>query len=142
MEISSYDLKANETILIDLLESFQEEHKGFVPYQKEQISYAMTDKGKYCGGLTASIFMNTMHVGLLAVPECCRGQGIGKKLLAKAEAKAKESQCKYININTQDYQALTFYQAQGYQVFGKIPDCPFPGTTKYYLIKNLEGDFL
>lgn len=129
----------NEEKLIQLLEENQNQVKGFVPYQKASLSYAAFEEEKYLGGITATIFMNTMHVALLAVTEKSRGRGIGQLLLETVEHDAESSNCKYVTIHTQDYQALDFYQKRGYQTFGQLPDCPFPGTTKYYLAKELES---
>ena len=98
------------------------------------------EEENYLGGITANIFMNTMHVGLLASREDIRGQGVGESLLKAAEAKAIAADCKYITIHTQDYQALSFYQKHNYHIFGSLVDAPFKGTDKYYLYKELTGD--
>jgi hypothetical protein len=37
-------------------------------------------------------------------------------------------------VETWDFQALDFYKINGYEVFGKIEDCP-PGTIEYHLKK-------
>ncbi len=38
------------------------------------------------------------------------------------------------HLETTSFQALPFYQKQGYQVFGELPDMP-PGHTTYFLRK-------
>lgn len=63
---------------------------------------------------------------------------LGKKLVPKIEAFARERESRYLTVNTQDYEALAFYQKLGLTVFGSIDDTPFVGTTKYYLKKRLN----
>lgn len=50
---------------------------------------------------------------------------------------ALEKHCKYLTVNTQDYQALPFYKKNGVIIFGELEDSPIEGTTKYYLKKEL-----
>ena len=81
--------------------------------------------------------MNATHISLLAINKNYRAKGYGTQLLKKAETFAVESGSSLITINTQDYQAKTFYEKQGYHVFGQLADTPFVGTTKYYLVKQI-----
>lgn len=138
MKIEEINQKENEAKLIEILESHQQETKGFRPEGKRDFSYAMMDGERYVGGITGNVFMNTMHVGLLGVENDFRGQGIGDQLLKIAENIAVELDCRYVTIHTQDYQALDYYQKRAYKVFGKLPDAPFENTTKYYLFKKLN----
>lgn len=81
--------------------------------------------------------MNATYISLLAINKNYRGKSYGAQLLKKAETFAIESGSSLITINTQDYQAKTFYEKYGYQVFGQLLDIPFIGTTKYYLVKRI-----
>ncbi|MDH6364987.1 ribosomal protein S18 acetylase RimI-like enzyme [Enterococcus sp. PF1-24] len=138
MAIKELPKEQNSTDLISLLESHQLKEKAISATPKADFSYGFFDGEQYLGGITANVFMNTMHVQLLAVAEEVRGKAIGQQLLHTVEAEATKLKCTYITIHTQDYQALTFYQKFGYQVFGQLPDMPFTGTTKYYLYKRLD----
>lgn len=74
---------------------------------------------------------------MLAVNKAYRGKGYGQQLLKKAETFALKAGAKLITINTQDYQAKTFYEKVGYHLFGQLEDMPFNGTTNYYFVKRI-----
>ena len=125
----------NERAIIQLLEEQQEELFQ-TETKKQQVSCAVYEEDVYLGGVTASIFGNTLHLSLLAVKKTARKQGIGMLLMNYVEKEAQNYHCKYITVNTQDYQARQFYERFGFSVFGEIKDTPFEGTTKYYLKKE------
>ncbi|WP_086312209.1 hypothetical protein A5821_003497 [Enterococcus sp. 7F3_DIV0205] len=137
IEYKSLNLEQNEAHLITLLSKNQEEEKNIPAEQNTSFSLALYDNGLYVGGITANKWMNATHISLLAINKSYRGKGYGSQLLKKAEAFAIESGSALITINTQDYQAKTFYEKYGYQVFGHLTDTPFSGTTKYYLVKRI-----
>ena len=41
----------------------------------------------------------------------------------------------HYHLETTSFQALPFYQKQGYEVFGQLPDMP-PGHISYFLKKQ------
>lgn len=127
----------NESNLIALLSEKQEEEKNIPTEQNMPFSLALYENGLYIGGITANKWMNTTHISLLALKKAYRGKGYGTELLKKAEDFAIASDSKLITIHTQDYQAKTFYEQYGYQVFGQLEDSPFTGTTKFYLVKRI-----
>lgn len=128
----------NESALLFLLEQFQLEQKSITPQQPKTFSYAaFNEQKKQIGGIIATHWMNTCHINLLAVATPYRNQKIGSQLLEKAESFAQSQHARYLTVHTQDYQAKSFYEQFGYSVFGSIPDMPFTGTTKYYLVKEL-----
>ncbi|MTD41573.1 GNAT family N-acetyltransferase [Erwinia sp. CPCC 100877] len=140
LEFKSLDLVENKERLIDLLSENQEAEKNVPTEENTSFSLALYKDNRYIGGITANKWMNTTHISLLALNEEHRSNGYGTKLLKQAEAFAAECGSKQITINTQDYQAKTFYEKFGYQVFGQLADTPFEGTTKYYLVKQLLTD--
>ncbi|OEG19662.1 GNAT family N-acetyltransferase [Enterococcus quebecensis] len=137
MEFKPLDKEKNETNLITLLSENQEEEKKIPAEENIPFSLALYDNDLYIGGITANKWMNATHISLLAVNKNDRGKGYGSQLLKRAEEFAIETDSALITINTQDYQAKSFYEKLGYQVFGKLEDTPFIGTTKYYLVKQL-----
>lgn len=61
------------------------------PYHKEQVNWTVeNEQGKLVAVLTADILWQWLYVDELWVDESCRGTGMGKQLMAKAEAYAKE----------------------------------------------------
>ncbi len=96
---------------------------------------ARDEKGKFLGGLIGSTYLKWFYVDLLFVEEKTRGRGVGKQLLAEAEAWAKKRNCQNVNLNTITFQAPGFYRKLGYKVFGRLP---YPkGHVRYFFKKKL-----
>lgn len=79
---------------------------------------------------------NAMEISVLWVHEDFRGQGLGKQLMEKAEARAKEMECTLIHLNTFDFQAPDFYKKLGYSEFGVLDNSP-TGHKMYFLKKDI-----
>lgn len=138
MDIKEHSLEKNERFLSELLDQYQKENKGIIEKIEKEYSFAVFDKGNQVGGVTGRIYGNTFHVSLLAVNKEYRKKGIGKILIGKLEKIAHDENIKHLTVSTQDFQALDFYKKNGYNVFGKLANAPFAGTTKYYLEKVLK----
>jgi len=95
------------------------------------------DDGRDCGGLWGNIGYDWMFVDLLAVPEAARGQGLGRALMAQAEAIARADGCVGIRLDTFEFQARGFYERLGFTLFGTIEDHPI-GSRRYFLQKRLD----
>ncbi len=63
--------------------------------------------------------------------------GIGAKLIAEAERRARRRGSRVIHLNTFSFQAPGFYAAQGYRRFGAISGSP-RGARRYYYMKRLS----
>jgi GNAT superfamily N-acetyltransferase len=94
------------------------------------------DTTQIVGGLYGSTLFSYLRVDLLFVPESMRRNGIGRRLMAEAEAEALRRGCHAASLDTYSFQARGFYERLGYSVFGIIDDCP-PGHSRIYLIKRL-----
>ena len=92
--------------------------------------------GEILGGLYGRMIFRWMFIELLSVPEQGRGQGIGSKLMAQAEALAKEKNCYGLWLDTFDFQAPEFYRKLGFSQFGEIVDYP-PGHKRHFFQKRL-----
>lgn len=92
--------------------------------------------GEILGGLYGRMIFRWMFIELLSVPEQGRGQGIGSKLMAQAEALAKEKNCYGVWLDTFDFQAPEFYKKLGFSQFGEIVDYP-PGHKRHFFQKRL-----
>lgn len=96
--------------------------------------------GYVCYGPTP-LTKYTWDVYWLAVDANWQGQGIGRTLMAFAEAKVRENQGRLIIVETsgrpQYEKTRRFHQSQGYIVVGKIADFYAPGDDKVFLEKRL-----
>jgi GNAT superfamily N-acetyltransferase len=96
----------------------------------------LDDGPSLAGGLFGKIAYQWLFVDLLWVAEEVRGLGQGSKLLAAAEEEARRHGCHNAWLDTFTFQARSFYEKNGYAVFGQLPDYP-PGHTRYFLHKRL-----
>lgn len=94
--------------------------------------------GETVGGLWASVSFDWMSIDFLFVPDEWRGRGLGARLLAVAEAEAKKRGCAGLWLNTFGFQAPTFYQKAGFEVFGTLDDNP-RGSQRLFLRKRIDG---
>jgi ribosomal protein S18 acetylase RimI-like enzyme len=69
------------------------------------------------------------------VSEGLRGRGVGRELMAQAEALAHERDCHSAWLDTFSFQAPGFYEKLGYQEFGRL-DYP-PDHHRCFIRKRL-----
>lgn len=91
---------------------------------------------KIVGGCNGCLLYGCLVVDTLWVAETLRGQGYGTKLMKMAEDIGKENKCRFMTVNTMDWEALDFYKKLGFKVeferkgFDK-------GSVFYFLRKDL-----
>ncbi|WP_447835097.1 GNAT family N-acetyltransferase [Aeromonas salmonicida] len=98
-------------------------------------SFIKDEQGKVLGGIVADIKWGWLHVDWLWIDEGIRKDGWGARLLATMEQYASDKGITKVHLETTSFQALPFYQKQGYTVFGELPDMP-PGHITYFLKKT------
>jgi len=84
--------------------------------------------GPVVGGLLGRVGRGWLFVELLVLPEAARGQGIGTRLMAMAEAEAAALGCRGIWLDTFSWQAQPFYERLGFHALGTLPNYPGPHT--------------
>lgn len=90
--------------------------------------------GRIVAGIVGNTGRSWLTVDLFWVDESRRRGGLGRDLLARAEAEARARGCIGATLGTYDFQARPFYEKQGYEVFGTLE--PYPnGHCAYYLRK-------
>ena len=94
--------------------------------------YVEDDSGELLAGLVAETFGNWLEIEYLFVKEELRGQGIGSQLLQQVESEAKKRNCRYVFVNTYQFQAPAFYQKHDYQEVFTLKDYPCTGQRHYY----------
>jgi GNAT superfamily N-acetyltransferase len=96
-------------------------------------------EGEWLGGLLGNIWGGWLDLRYLFVIEAARRQGHGRRLLQAAEALALQHGSFGATLETHSFQALPFYEKQGYEIFGRLDDYP-PGHAKFYLRKRFALD--
>jgi ribosomal protein S18 acetylase RimI-like enzyme len=89
------------------------------------------------GGLFGVLAWQWLFVQALWVDDAWRRRGIGRALLARAEAHAMAAGCHSVWLDT--FQARGFYRALGYHEFGALENYP-EGQTRWFLRKRLGGE--
>jgi GNAT superfamily N-acetyltransferase len=88
----------------------------------------LNDEGEAVGGLWGKTIYDWLVIELVAVPETMRGEGLGSKLMLKAEQEAQRRGCIGAWLDTFSFQARGFYERLGYSVSGAIEDHPVGGA--------------
>ncbi|HHZ08653.1 MAG TPA: GNAT family N-acetyltransferase [Rhizobiales bacterium] len=97
---------------------------------------ARDEDGSVAGGLKGRSEFAWLFVDWLWIRAERRGQGIGGRLLAGAEAEARARGCAGIYLGSFTFQAPDFYKRAGYSEFGRIDGFP-PGHALVFLMKRL-----
>jgi ribosomal protein S18 acetylase RimI-like enzyme len=74
---------------------------------------------------------NALYLSMLAVAPEAQATGLGRQLLAQAEAHARQAGCRIIKMSVlaQRTELLAWYERQGYHRTGASE--PFPATTRF-----------
>jgi len=88
------------------------------------------------GGIIGYTKWNWLSVDIVWLSQGLRGQRMGSEMLARIEQIAIQRGCAYAHLDTFDFQALEFYQKQGYEIFAILDDYP-KGHRRFYLKKEL-----
>ncbi|MFQ2369830.1 GNAT family N-acetyltransferase [Aeromonas enteropelogenes] len=116
------------------LNGFNEAVTG--PLHRERIaSFIKNEGGVVLGGILGEIKWGWLHIEGLWVDDAIRQTGWGARLLSAMEQYARSQGITNFHLETTSFQALPFYQKQGYEIFGQLPDMP-PGHVSYFLKKQ------
>ena len=88
-------------------------------------------------GISGYTWAGMCEIEFLWVREEMRGQGYGSQLLQAAEQEARERGCSIIILGSYSFQAPGLYQQHGYDLVGRVENCP-PNHTNYYFKKSLQ----
>lgn len=120
----------------DKIDGFNCSRVGYDDF--EPLNYFLRDENNVIvGGLLAATLWQWLHIDILWIEEKYRNQGYGQKLMLTSEQKAVERGCRFVFLDTWEFQAKEFYLKLGYEVFGELPNFP-KDYSRYFLKKNLQ----
>lgn len=132
------DSRVAEPICHRIFEEQQTEVFGqHIPRNAETLSIAAFEDREVIGVIIARIEYQAMEVTQLAVQKDHRHKGIGSQLLNEVERLAKEKGVVNVTLTTQDFQGTSFYEEQGYMIYGQLTDMPRVGESRIYFYKKL-----
>jgi GNAT superfamily N-acetyltransferase len=118
------------------LAAYNESRAGFRDFRPLAILVSDPDTGELIGGLYGRTSLGVMFIDRFFLPEHLRGNRLGSRLLAMAEAEGRRRGCALAGLFTLQFQAPGFYRKQGWEIAAKL-DVPPPGATRYLMIKKL-----
>jgi len=133
LEVYHQALPAHYDLIAAGIMRHNEQHTGQA--QGQPLTVLARHGRAVVGGLWGELFWGWLKVELLWVGEALRGQGLGREILRRAESEALQQNIQYAYLDTFSFQALEFYQKEGYELFGQLADFPL-GHTRYFLQKN------
>jgi GNAT superfamily N-acetyltransferase len=132
--------EATQIVLLSGLAAYNESRAGPDPVRQPQnhlCIVARDGEGRVRGGLQGVTIGAWMAIDVVWVEEDFRGQGLGSRLLERAEAVAVERGCKWSILATFDFQAPEFYLGRAYVEYARMEDFPL-GHTRFQLRKALD----
>ena len=99
--------------------------------------FVRNERGELIGGLLGETSWRGLHTNILWIHKDYRRVGLGKQLMAKAEAESIRRGCRHTYVDTLNFQAPDFYLKLGYIVWGVLEDFP-PGHRRIFLQKDIS----
>ena len=105
--------------------------------EKKLLAVVVKDnEEKILAGAAGKTFGLWLLLDNLWVSESCRGQNLGSVILALMEKTATERGCRYVLLETLNFQARPFYEKFGYVNVWTQKFYPREGC-KYFMVKNI-----
>jgi GNAT superfamily N-acetyltransferase len=137
IEIFDQEYEAVEEFKDGIINSFGEACGQ--PFGWGQFAFEAHDNGERIGVVMGYWLYDWLYVEYLAVTEASRGEGVGNRLLERAEAHARELSLEGVALDTFGYQAPVYYKARGYVehmvISGKNRE-----RDRIYFQKRLQGN--
>lgn len=92
-------------------------------------------QSRLCGGVSGRTVYRQFLIDLLWVTEDARGCGLGRQLMAAAEAEARRRGCIAAQVDTLAFQAPGFYERLGFETVGRVSGLP-DSPERYFLLKR------
>jgi GNAT superfamily N-acetyltransferase len=95
-------------------------------------------EGTLVGGVFGEVYWGWLNVMALWVAPTLRRQGLGTRLLSRAELEAVAKGCHSVYLDTFTFQGYGLYLRAGYEVFGTLEQFP-SGHSRHFLRKRLHA---
>lgn len=141
IELLTHPSPAELACLSEGIQAYNRDTIPGFPEVSEELRFVVLARdraGTVTGGLRAAAYWGFLTIELLWLSEPARGKGIGRSLVARAEAFALTHGIRHARVETTSFQARPFYERLGYAVYGVLEDFP-PGHRSYSLKKSLGG---
>ena len=99
--------------------------------------YFCPRRRKIVAGLAGETYCGWLSIRYLWVSEGLRSRGVGRELMAQAEARARDRGCHSAWLDTFSFQAPGFYEKLGYEEFARL-DFP-PDHQRHFFKKRLTA---
>ncbi|MGN1400109.1 MAG: GNAT family N-acetyltransferase [Bacillus sp. (in: firmicutes)] len=138
IHITKGHIKEDKQIINKALMEFNRRHlpQDLQDTYEEVNLFLKDEEGRVRGGLLAEICWNWLQIDILIIDEELRGKGYGEQLLMEAEQIALKKDCHFIKLDTLSFQARSFYEKHGYQIYGTL-DGVGREFEHYYMKKDL-----
>lgn len=133
----AHDDRSADAVLNDKLWRHNVERCGDGQRQELRVLFEDAD-GVVRAGLLGDTFWGFLYVDVLFVDEELRGQGLGSRLLARAEELARERGCHSVQLDTFSWSYPSFYERHGYETYGTLEGYP-GGHRRFFYRKSLNG---
>ncbi|MBN21250.1 MAG: GNAT family N-acetyltransferase [Bdellovibrionaceae bacterium] len=136
------DIEVIESPNEELMQFFEKKieefnHKNWEVKEKHPLVITVRDSEEgIVGGVAAKTFGSWLLIENLWVHESLRGKNMGTQILNRLESAARKRGCKYVLLDTLNFQARPFYEQLGYQVQWIQENYPKEGC-KYFMTKEL-----
>jgi ribosomal protein S18 acetylase RimI-like enzyme len=122
IEVSDHSATADTTELRNALHEYNFARTGY--RDGRELSCFVRDQGRLVAGIAGFTWGGYARIDMLWIDEALRRQGLGRALLAAAEAEARRRGCTTVVLETHSFQAPDFYAALGYQKVGETTETP------------------
>ncbi len=96
--------------------------------------FLRNEEREVVGGAHGWTAFGWLNIRALWLREDQRRKGWGTRLLRATEAEAVTRGCRHAHLDTFSFQALGFYQKNGYRIFGELDDVA--GKHQWYFLRK------
>ncbi len=124
--------------LLDLLRQFTRDSVGEPNNRDFAITLRHAETRDLMGGLWGQSRWNVFLIDIVSLTGDLRGQGLGSRLMELAEIEARNRKCVLMWLDTYAFQARSFYEKHGFEVFAQFDGAP-PIYPRYFMKKSLAN---